>query len=793
MSATQCETRFDDNQPAYISLSKIIAEKTSPILFWVGAGLSTPAGLPNWNQLANQLQESARRKAPTLAPQEKTKLLAILNVAELESDLWKKMGLLKDCLGSTSYRSAVRNSLSPAATAKVPSVYQELWRLNPSGILSLNLDRFASRSYNTSNAATRLTEFSGCKSNSYSSVLKSTAPFVCNLHGVEEDEQTWVMTQGDFITLQANQAYSTFISACFLSRSVVFVGISADDQAAGGFLQQLSCMQIDTGQHFWITHRNDEQANQWAEKSGVQRIYYEKDVNHPGLSHILSALQEAVSVDEKAPPVRPSLTDPVERDLPTPEVITQKTAEEIRQLLNNKASHILGQGTESSVREFDAFCEKYEEAIYRAWYVSTKSPNNSLFGNTVLDQAAKGAFGRVYRAIKPDGEQIAIKVLDQDVRRNPEMLQSFRRGVRSMQILSTHAIDGMVPYRNATEIPAIVSMDWIDGQNLTQAVESHLVKSWDDVISISLEIATIIRQSHSLPERVLHRDIRPANIMLDQSGEFRRTIGKVVVLDFDLSWHRDAFGASIQDFDSMNGYIAPEQVDAASKYSTRNALVDSFGMGMTMLFLRSAKDPLFGQQNHANWREYLAEHVGKHACNTWISLPRRFSRLIEWSAQNEQSNRIDMSRICGELERLLQAVRNPATIDSPELLAEEIAARSHLYDKYSWNRDGFEASVSLPSGVLLRITGCESEQTVRVDIKWTSSATETAKKIGKWIPNACNRALSALSKSGWTTRLINRDTSTANIEANAHVSQIRGRLDRYAKPMSDVIQAFQFV
>ena len=178
-----------------------------------------------------------------------------------------------------------------------------------------------------------------------------------------------------------------------------------------------------------------------------------------------------------------------------------------------------------------------------------------------MEEIKEGAFGLVYRAARKDDSEVAIKVLHERVRKQPEMLQSFRRGVNSMRILSRHNVQGMVPYYDASEIPAFVVMEFIDGPNLAEAVQHHLVNDWGTVLWIASEFVGIVRTSHMLPERVLHRDIRPSNIMI-RNGWLDRDDWKIVVLDFDLSWHKDATEASVLHFSSASGFLALSKFDA---------------------------------------------------------------------------------------------------------------------------------------------------------------------------------------------------------------------------------------
>ena len=67
-------------------------------------------------------------------------------------------------------------------------------------------------------------------------------------------------------------------------------------------------------------------------------------------------------------------------------------------------------------------------------------------------------------------------------------------------------------------------MDLINGLNLSQAVNTYNIVEWTDLLGVALQIVRILRESHQLPERVLHRDLRPQNVMVmnpwDESSEW---------------------------------------------------------------------------------------------------------------------------------------------------------------------------------------------------------------------------------------------------------------------------------
>ena len=307
----------------------------------------------------------------------------------------------------------------------------------------------------------------------------------------------------------------------------------------GGHLERLRGLGVHFGTHYWVTDRCDLQTDKWAESAGIQVIRYgNDDGSHKELVELLDLLRHASSEDTIAPPIVPDATEPLAADLPDPDTLEGMDVPTVRGMHKPRAANILSSKDEKRYEEYASFLFEYDAAIHRVWFVSLRPPRNELLGYTIFHKVASGAFGTIYRARQGD-KIVAGKILHEAIREDPERLQSFRRGVRSMRILQSHKLPGIVPYIEAREIPAFVVMEFIEGENLAEVVSLRRVREWSTVLLVSRSVARIIQHSHSLPEQVLHRDIRPANIMITNVWELPEN-WEILVLDFDLSWHRGA-------------------------------------------------------------------------------------------------------------------------------------------------------------------------------------------------------------------------------------------------------------
>jgi serine/threonine protein kinase len=721
-------------------LEQMVAVASRPWVVIVGAGLSNPE-ISSWGALYKTLVAELENQA--VATETELDRLAPFSVKLTDPDLsyWDRFSLLKQAI-PVAYRNMIRQEFSKSDFLNIPAPYHLLWSLPLRGILSLNLDAFARRAAAQAEGDYEIKVFEGHSAGKLQRMLNTPHRFLYQLHGTFEDEESWVFTPEELNKLYNNPGYEYFLRTVFTQFHVVFVGVSADDIAIGGPLERLATAGISGPEHFWITDRTDAEAVRWADSAMVERVLYPHG-KHEQVLATLKRLNKAKAAEPLAKPVARKASQRVEW-IESPADLATLGTDEIRSKLNGYATFLLGQG---NIKEYNAFLLEYDEMIDRSWYIPQKPEHYAIFDYKLTDYSAKGAFGSVYRAVDSSGSELALKLLKREIRGDAASIHAFRRGVQAMKILEERGVPGMVAYKDASEIPTFVTMEWVEGPNLKSAKEARLVEDWSAILDVFIQAATIINSAHRLPEKVLHRDIRPANIMLrdgwSSTGSF-----DVVVLDFDLATYSGAKTESVIADGSALGYLAPEQFK--SDAGSRSALVDSFGLGMTLYYLvgREEPDPYF--QRTSNFESLVREATLVPDAARYTATSRRIERLIINATREIQRERWSVDLILAEAERIRRANGSSSGPLDGDLAAEEVAVNCEpISRKYSWSESTDSAFYALASGPQIRIQGVANSFDVFLAIEWVDEGSLSRSKVQKYLGDRITTASHALAKSGW--------------------------------------------
>jgi hypothetical protein len=612
--------------PDYMYLKSRIREDPKDFVALVGAGLSVPCGLPTWQGLRDLLVENALERESDYPEEERSGYIAKITRIFEAKNLWNAFSDLKTTMHWLNYEKTIKESLTVKDKNTIPETYDLLWKLQIKGIVTFSIDTCAIDSFSRVNQSA--VDCATAKDISrYAHFLGEPQSFVFQPHGIVSDSSTWVFTNGERASLLSSQAYLSFMKSLCQTKHLLILGFDPNDFAFEYVFQSASLDCRGTGiEHYILIPNADTVTINGLRDKGLSVITYSPD--DPKMhSEIKMALEDMLSFvpEDSIPPTvfRGPGVSPSE--LPDMTELIKMPLDKMRELLNGAISSIIPPDKQPSMEDIEALEKFYKDnikTIHMAWLVEPNSEYDVLHGYKILSMRGRGAFGQVFEAQNlKSGERAAVKLLLPEIRNKRDYLNSFRRGVRSMRILTKRKVKGMVKFREAFEIPACVFMEYVDGPTLAEAMEYGTLDSLSKCLNILVRIATIVHNAHNLEERVLHRDLKPANVILRNYYRVDDTLD-IVVLDFDLSWYKGALDVSVIHGARAQGYAAPEQTATGMKkgISTRHTAVDVFGLGMLAYFLFTGEDPRPNEHNFPNFKKKIEKSVRDRFGPKWKCL-----------------------------------------------------------------------------------------------------------------------------------------------------------------------------
>ncbi|MCA8926004.1 MAG: protein kinase, partial [Planctomycetes bacterium] len=199
------------------------------------------------------------------------------------------------------------------------------------------------------------------------------------------------------------------------------------------------------------------------------------------------------------------------------------------------------------------------------------------------EELGSGGMGAVYRAQDlRTGERVAIKLVTSG-RGDLEALQRFRR---EAQVLTELSHPGILPAREfgvtSGGVPFLVT-PLVEGENVEQVVRRAGPLPEADVRYLGQRLSEALAHAHQ--RGVLHRDLKPGNVVLT-------AVGQPVLIDFGLAKRLHRVGPALTTSGTVVGtpvYMAPEQATGDTEIGPA---ADLYGLGATLFFLLTAAPPV---------------------------------------------------------------------------------------------------------------------------------------------------------------------------------------------------------
>ncbi len=201
-----------------------------------------------------------------------------------------------------------------------------------------------------------------------------------------------------------------------------------------------------------------------------------------------------------------------------------------------------------------------------------------LRGYRLLEQVGEGAFGVVYRAIQPQvGREVAIKAVHPELANQPDFVRRFDHEAQIVARLEHPHVVPLYDYWREPDAAYLV-MRFLRGGSVEDLLEAGPLEP-SRVVHITEQIASALAAAHR--QGVVHRDVKPGNVLLDEEGNAYLT-------DFGVAL--DAGSPERSTGTMMRGtpaYLSPEQIrlEPASPRS------DVYALGIVVFEMLTGEHP----------------------------------------------------------------------------------------------------------------------------------------------------------------------------------------------------------
>jgi len=292
--------------------------------------------------------------------------------------------------------------------------------------------------------------------------------------------------------------------------------------------------------------------------------------------------------------------------------------------------------------EFGYVTESQSERLKKS-LKAQKAAAHRIPGYKILGKLGSGAMAIVYQAKQLSlNRMVAIKVLPKRFSENPEYVERFYKEGQAAAKLNHTNIVQAYDVGQAGGYSYFV-MEYVEGKTLYEDLSAGKVYSEKEAVDIIIQVAHALAHAHA--RGLIHRDVKPKNIMTT-------TNGKVKLADMGLARETADIEAAQSEAGKAYGtpyYIAPEQIRGEIDIDGR---ADIYGLGATFYHMVTGRVPFMADDPSDVMRKHLRELlVPPDHINT--SLTAGVSEVIEIMMAKKKRNRYkDIEELLADLEAI---------------------------------------------------------------------------------------------------------------------------------------------
>ncbi len=278
-----------------------------------------------------------------------------------------------------------------------------------------------------------------------------------------------------------------------------------------------------------------------------------------------------------------------------------------------------------------------------------------ILGNRyeILKEIGSGGMANVYLAhCRLLNRNVAVKILKSEFVNDKEFLERFNKEAQVAATISSPNIVNVYDVGHDGDIHYIV-MEYVEGHTLKEYIDANGMLSWQETVEYAIQICSALDRAHK--NGIIHRDIKPQNIILTNDGVLK-------VTDFGIA--RATSNETTNVGESTMGsvhYFSPEQ--ARGGYT--DAKSDIYSLGIVMYELITGILPFNGESPIAIAIKHMQEKpVSPKEFN--VSIPLSVESIILKAMSKEQSLRYQSAEeMLADLNRVIQRPTEHIISDIP--------------------------------------------------------------------------------------------------------------------------------
>ena len=262
----------------------------------------------------------------------------------------------------------------------------------------------------------------------------------------------------------------------------------------------------------------------------------------------------------------------------------------------------------------------------------------------IIEELGRGGMGRVYKVFDREiKEKVALKLLRPEIAADEKMIERFRNELKFARKIIHKNICRMYDFNKEDET-MYITMEYVSGEDLKSSVTRMGPLSAGKTIFVAKQICEGLAEAHKLD--VVHRDLKPQNIMIDRAGNIR-------IMDFGIARSIQAKGITATGV--MIGtpeYMAPEQVEGKEI----DQRTDIYSLGVILFELLTGIVPFEGDTPISVAIKHLKEKVPEPKTIN-PSIPDDMNKVVLKCLEKDRIKRyINVEELLSELEKMEKGV-----------------------------------------------------------------------------------------------------------------------------------------